>query len=226
MVYKKRMEIRRFVIPDVHGCALTLHHLLQHTLQVRKTDRIYLLGDMIDRGPRSKELLDLLMEFHSRGFYISCLRGNHEQMLLDAHRSPDCLQTWILNGGFSTLDSFRISKVANLPRRYLDFLDRLPFFIELHDFILVHGGMNFDNDPFTDTRAMLWSREGSIDMKKTSNRRLICGHTPHRRDEIRASIHGDMITLDNGCVYREPGLGSLAALELNSLELVFQPNLD
>ena len=227
MVYKKRMEIRRFVIPDTHGCALTFHHLLHKTLQVRKSDRVYLLGDMIDRGPRSKELLDLLMELQSRGFSISCLRGNHEQMLLDAYQSPENIQTWVLNGGYATLDSFGVAKVAALPRRYLDFLRSLPFYIELKDFILIHGGMNFaDGVPFSDTRAMLWSRNLSIDKQLTSNRRLICGHTPHSQNTVRASLAADIITLDNGCVYREHGLGTLAALELNSLELVFQPNID
>ncbi len=227
MVYKNRMEIRRFVIPDTHGCACTFYHLFHQILQVRKTDRVYLLGDMIDRGPKSKELLDLLMELQSRGFFISCLRGNHEQMLLDASLSPKNIQTWVLNGGFATLDSFGISKVANIPRRYLDFLRSLPLYIEVEDFILVHAGMNFeDGTPFSDSRAMLWSRNLTIDKRQTSNRRLICGHTPHSQNTVRASLAADIITLDNGCVYREHGLGTLSALELNSLELVFQPNID
>lgn len=227
MVYKKRMEIRRFVIPDIHGCALTFHHLINQVLQVRKTDRVYLLGDMIDRGPRSKEVLDLIMELKARGFSVSCLRGNHEQMLLDAPKSAESQRTWILNGGYATLDSFGVSKAADIPRRYLEMLNVLPFSIELEDYILVHAGMNFEEgEPFSDTHAMLWSRTVSIDRRLTSNRRLVCGHTPHDRNEIRASLATGIITLDNGCVYREKGLGALAALELNSLEVVFQQNLD
>lgn len=227
MVYKNLMKIRRFVIPDTHGCARTFYRLFHQTLQVRKADRVYLLGDMIDRGPNTKELLDLLMELQSRGFSISCLRGNHEQMLLDASLSLKNIQTWVLNGGFATLDSFGISKVANIPRRYLEFIRSLPFYIELEDFILVHAGMNFEHSsPFSDSHAMLWSRNLSIDKRQISNRRLICGHTPHSRDSVRASLTEDVITLDNGCVYREHGLGTLASLELNSLKLVFEPNID
>ena len=227
MVYKKRMEIRRFVIPDIHGCSLTFNSLIHQVLQVRKTDRVYLLGDMIDRGPRSKEVLDLIMELRARGFSICCLRGNHEQMLLDAPRSADNLRTWILNGGYATLDSFGVSKVADIPRRYVEFVHNLPFYIELEDCILVHAGLNFEEgEPFSDTHAMLWKRTISVTRRQTSSRRLICGHTPHGRNEVRASLTTDIITLDNGCVYREPGLGALAALELNSLELVFQQNLD
>lgn len=227
MVYKKRMEIRRFVIPDIHGCALTFHHLIHQILQIRKSDRMYLLGDMIDRGPRSKEVLDHIMELRDRGFSVACLRGNHEQMLLDAPGSADSLRTWIVNGGYATLDSFRVSKIADIPQRHLKFLQGLPFYLELEDYILVHGGMNFDSgQPFSDTHAMLWKRTVSIDRRQTSGRRLISGHTPHSRNDIRASLATDMVTLDNGCVYRDQGLGALAALELNSQELVFQQNID
>jgi serine/threonine protein phosphatase 1 len=58
-------------------------------------------------------------------------------------------------------------------------------------------------------------------------KRLIGGHTPQNRDGIRRSLDGDHILLDNGCVYKgEPGLGSLAALELQTMELYFQENID
>lgn len=225
--YKKRMEIRRFVIPDIHGCALTFHHLIHQVLQIRKTDRVYLLGDLIDRGPRSKQVLDMVMELRARGFSFFCLRGNHEQMLLDAYHSPQAIQTWILNGGYATLDSFGISKVADIPRRYRDLCEDFSLYYEMEDYILVHAGMNFDEgNPFSDTQAMLWKRTPSMDKTQTANRKLICGHTPHTRSTVRASLATDIITLDNGCVYRETGMGALTALELNSLELIFQENID
>jgi serine/threonine protein phosphatase 1 len=227
MVYKQGMETRRFVIPDIHGCAATFRTLLE-AVGFRKGDRLHLLGDLIDRGPRSRDVLDLVLDLRACGFSVECIRGNHEQMLLDAPDSPGAFREWLLNGGYATLDSFGIDRVSEIPRRYTDFIAAMPCYMELDGFILVHAGMNFGiPDPYSDTWSMLWSRSETIDRRRAGNRRMICGHTPHSRETIRRSLAADVITLDNGCVYRErPGLGQLTALELGTMKLTFQENID
>jgi len=104
----------------------------------------------------------------------------------------------------------------------------LPYFYSLDDFILVHAGLNFErDDPFDDREAMLWTRLREVDTKKTSGKKIISGHTPVSRETIKRSISTSHILLDNGCVYSgKAELGTLAALELNSLSLFFQKNIE
>lgn len=228
IVYNIAMTSRRFVIPDIHGCALTLRCLVEKVIRLGPTDTLYLLGDYIDRGPRSKEVLELIHSWSARGFSVHPLRGNHEEMLLDACRDRDSFRLWMLNGGGATLTSYGVEDACEIPLPHRTMLDALPAYLELDDAVLVHAGLNFDlDDPFSDRDAMLWVRPTRTDSVKLGGRRLICGHTPKTRHEIQASLATGLITLDNGCVYAgKPGLGSLAALELNTLTLLFQENID
>ncbi|KAF0217749.1 MAG: serine/threonine protein phosphatase [Geobacteraceae bacterium] len=221
------MLSRRFVIPDIHGCACTFLRLLEEVIRLEKTDALYLLGDYIDRGPRSNEVLDLLMEYQDRGYTVHPLRGNHEEMFIQAHESDASFRLWLHNGGYATLDSFKVQKIDDIPSRYREFLLTLPYYIALDDLILVHGGLNFQiPDPFTDSEAMIWSRSSKVDKELIGGRRVICGHTPHSLNSIRESLTADLIMLDNGCVYNHPELGNLTALELDTMTLYFQPNID
>lgn len=221
------MSSRRFVIPDVHGCARTLRRLVEEVLVLEKADCLYLLGDYIDRGPRSREVLDILMALPEEGYQVYPLRGNHEEMFITARDSDAAFRLWILNGGYATLDSFKVQKIGDIPSRYREFLQGLPYHIPLDDFILVHGGLNFQcADPFADTEAMIWERSSEVDRERIGGRRVICGHTPHSLNVIRKSLAADLIMLDNGCVYPQPEMGNLTALELDTMTLHIQPNID
>ena len=222
------MDPRRFVIPDIHGCARTFRCLLENVIHLGKDDHLYLLGDMIDRGPRSKEVIDTILQLRSDGYNVHPLRGNHEEMFVQSCRDRSYFRLWMLNGGRATLDSFGVEDGCDVPPSYRQFIAGLPYFIELPDFVLVHGSLNFQiPDPLADTEAMLWSRDTAVNRQLIGGRRVIGGHTPVSRDEIRNNLATDRITLDNGCVYRgKQGLGSLAALELNSMTLYFQDNID
>ena len=222
------MEPRRFVIGDVHGCAATLRRLVEEQLAPARGDRLYLLGDLIDRGPGSREVLDYLQQVADGGIAVTAIRGNHEQMLLDACHDRDTFRLWLLNGGATTLASFGIEDACDIPAPYRRFLAELPCYLLLDGFVLVHGCLNCAAaDPFSDTEAMLWGRSCTVDRAKTGGRRLVSGHTPVRRAAIEASLAEDRILLDNGCVYRGyPGLGALAALELTTLQLNFCDNCE
>ncbi len=222
------MKPRRFVIPDIHGCARTFRRLLQEVIVVRRTDTVYLLGDTIDRGPASKEVIDAITSLKAQGYGIHPLRGNHEEMFLKACRDRNHFYMWMQYGGRETLNSFAVEDPCEVPLSYRQFLGSFPYFIELEEFILVHGGLNFKiPDPLLDWDAMLWSRDNEVVKELIGGRRVICGHTPVKQDEIRLSLATDHIWLDNGCVYKgEAGLGALAALELNSMSLLFQENID
>jgi serine/threonine protein phosphatase 1 len=222
------MSFRRIVIPDIHGCARTFAALLFDVLRIRSSDIIYLLGDYTDRGPRSREVIDSIRSLADEGYQIRPLRGNHEEMLLKACGSLDDLRLWTLNGGRTTLESFGVDDPCEIPLSYRSFIAGLPFFLELDDSILVHAGLNLQIvDPFEDTEAMLWSRSVLGDPERIGHKKIISGHTPVSRETIKQSVASERILLDNGCVYADrPELGTLTALELNSMSLYFQINID
>lgn len=219
---------RIFVIGDIHGCAATLRRLVDDTLRPVPADRIYLLGDLIDRGPDSKGVLDFIFELRERGLSVASIRGNHEEMFLQASADHTYQGLWAANGGLTTLASFQADGPGDIPGRYRDFLGSLPLYILLDDFVIVHAGLNFTpSNPFEDTDAMLWTRSPFVDRQRIGGRRLICGHTTVPLSRLQASLASSKIMLDNGCVFGGlPDMGNLAALELESMTLFLQPNID
>lgn len=162
------------------------------------------------------------MRLRSAGYNITSVRGNHEEMLLNACRDRDSFRLWMLNGGAQTLKSFNVEDACEIPLLYRTFIAGLPFYLELERFVLVHAGINWDAaDPFADHEAMLWSRNRSTHgNNRDGGRRVICGHTSLPLAEIMNSLATDCITLDGGCVYAQhPALGKLVALELETMTL-------
>jgi serine/threonine protein phosphatase 1 len=104
----------------------------------------------------------------------------------------------------------------------------LPLYILLDDFVIVHAGLNFERpDPFDDTVAMLWTRSPRVERQNIGGRRLICGHTPVPLGQLEASLNSSKIMLDNGCFFvGRPGMGSLVALELETMLIHRQENID
>ena len=168
------------------------------------------------------------LELQERGLSVASVRGNHEEMCLQAGADHYYRDLWQANGGLYTLASFEADGVGDISARYRGFLESLPFYILLEEFVIVHAGLNFDTqEPFADTEAMLWTRSPFVDRQRIGGRRLICGHTPVTRLRLEASLNSSKIMLDNGCVFGgRPEMGNLAALELESMTLFLQPNID
>lgn len=220
---------RTIIIGDVHGCSQTLEALLYQEIRIEKSDYIICLGDYIDRGHNSKEVIDILLDLRAKGYNIDCLRGNHEQMLINTYYHPELSPQWLRNGGNRTLKSFGIDDIRKLPEKYLQFFNSTKFIVELENFYIVHAGMNFElADPLVDTLSMLWTRNISIDRNKIKNKRLIVGHTPKQLPEIEKSLQEDTIFLDGGCVYEdmEEGRGYLVALHLEEMKLFYRKNIE
>jgi serine/threonine protein phosphatase 1 len=216
------------VVPDIHGCAHTLQKLVHDLVMLEKSDHLYLLGDYIDRGPRSKEVIDFLFFLRREGYNIHPLRGNHEDMLVRAMVDKDALSMWLANGGSATLTSFNISEPSAIPHIYRNFFVALPYFISLQNHILVHAGLGFSGtDPFTDKEAMLWDRSHESYPRRIGGKQVVAGHTPVSQDVIHKSLQSPKIMLDNGCAYKgTTGLGTLTAYDLNNKILYFQKNVD
>jgi serine/threonine protein phosphatase 1 len=235
---------KKWVIPDIHGYSRTLQVLIEDKIQPSRNDTLYFLGDYIDRGPDSKGVIDYILELIDDGYTIKTLRGNHEDYLLRAFKNETSgngflglrfrnklKREWYKYGGKETLRSFLISDVHDIPQKYIDWMKGLEYYIRLDSFILVHAGLNFElDDPFSDLHSMLWIKEFQVDTGKIGNRKVIHGHVPVSLefiDQLKGNNKFNFIDLDNG-VYMpgKPGFGNLVALELNSMELIVQPNVD
>lgn len=235
---------RTWVIPDSHGCLFTFRTLVEDQIGLKRDDRLILLGDYIDRGPDSKRLMDYIIKLGADGYNVTAIRGNHEDFLVKAYEaanSPWSLlnmvsrnkwrKDWIDNGGGATLRSFGVVDMRLFPVSYIEWIKSLPLYVELDKYLIVHAGFNFEAaDIFADKQAMMWIREYKINPAKINYRRIVHGHVPVPLDFIYANLESEtfhFIALDNG-VYmtHRPGFGNLLALELSSLQLLVQPNLD
>lgn len=218
---------RIFAIGDLHGCSRTFEKLLMEKIRLQKDDKLYCIGDYIDRGPDSKGVIDLILKLRSAGYHIYTLRGNHEQMMMDAADDKKALKNWLDNGGKSTLKSFGIKSLNDLPGEYLSFLNETEYYLQEDNYIFAHAGLNFKNiNLFEDKEAMLWERGFFPQQPALEDRLLIHGHTPIPLTFILKQ-KGNCINIDGGCVYRgRPNFGNLVALNLKTREFLIEENCE
>ena len=219
---------RTFIIGDIHGCSKTFRKLVTEEIQLRKSDKLYCIGDYIDRGNDSKGVIDFILKLRKENYQVHTLRGNHEQMLLQSTESEQKFESWMNNGGEATLNSFRINTVKELEPAYLNFFKRTKYFIQTKKFILVHAGLNFAiPKPLKDKDAMLWIRDYPIDYDFLNGRILIHGHTPRPYTFILSQKFESPINLDGGCVYKHrESLGHLYALNFTDKKFIEVKNID
>ena len=229
--------MRQFAITDIHGCLNTFQTLLDK-IAFSFEDELYLGGDFVDRGPDSKGVIDYIIDLKRQGYKVHCLRGNHDQMMLDAFSNKEQNLLWMSNGGKATLKSFGVKRVQDIPEYYFDFIRDLNYYLEVGPYILVHAGLDFTKeDPLSNRDAMLWIRNWYTltNYDWLGDRTILHGHTPLFREEIEKQ-HKNLrkqhfLGLDNGCVYntssyRRLGLGALCAFNLVDQTLTFVDNME
>jgi serine/threonine protein phosphatase 1 len=218
---------RIFAISDIHGCYKPFYELVVNSIRLEKSDQLVLLGDYVDRGTESREVIDFILDLQLQEFNVKALAGNHEAMLLDSYHSTENIPLWLLNSGDSTLLSFGIRDIKDLEKRYAGFFKSLSFYLIIGNFIFVHAGLNDEiDDPFTDTHSMIWETRFSYNNPLLSGKTIIHGHRPKPLQYINKLIseRSKVIPIDSGCVYgREGGYGFLSALEVNSMSLYSVP---
>lgn len=237
----KPQQGRRFVIADVHGCMLTLVALIKK-IGLTTQDQVFFLGDYIDRGNDSAGVIDFILNLEDSGYKIFALKGNHEEMFLEAwQRYQERGMTLQAHQRF--LEYVKYNHIENLlnenkkPQlRFLSFMENLYHYFVLPDFYLVHAGFNLQvTEPFEDLRSMLWQR-GFANMDnldgKLNGKKIIIGHTVHQLGQIKGKIEAGktVIPLDNGCYYGainpigtyKGHYANLCCLNLDSLELIIQ----
>jgi serine/threonine protein phosphatase 1 len=219
---------RLIAISDIHGCFNPFYDLVVNVVDLKKSDRIVLLGDYIDRGEQSREVIDFIIDLGEKGFDIIPLTGNHEQMLIDSFNSPEMLPLWYMNSGMTTLESFGITDITDIDYRYIEFFKNLGFYLETKNFLFVHAGFNdHAADPFSDRENMIWECRPSYNNPVFFGKTIIHGHRPKHLEYVLNLIRekSKVIPIDTGCVYeRELGYGFLSALDVYNMNLISVPN--
>lgn len=233
-----------WAIGDIHGCYKTLRELIEQKIQPATQDTLVFVGDYIDRGPSSQAVIDYIIHLETQRIQIIPLQGNHEELLLKNYHwelnPPKSLflkkknpfaDTWFSTGANETLASFGIQRVTEIPKKYIDWISNTQNFAEVENFLVVHAGFNFQlPNIFEDTVSMKWIRQFEPDLKKTGGKRVVHGHVPVPLEVIRHSAESPelgFIDIDNGCVYKgREGMGNLIALNLKTLEIIVQPNIE
>lgn len=228
--------MRKIAISDIHGCNDTFQRLLEK-LTLVSGDELYLLGDYIDRGPNSKGVIDTIFLLQQQGLSVQCLKGNHEQMMLDALAGVDdeAMDIWLANGGIAALDSFTVNGKLVIEDSYLHFLENLELYYEIDEYILVHAGLNFKVPmPLSEEISMLWIRDWyqNLDQSWLGDRIIVHGHTPIPKEDIQDQFKNldklPVLDIDGGCVHKgkRRGVGYLVAFDMTNRELYFQDNIE
>ena len=221
-----------YAISDIHGCLKTFRSLLENGIKLRKTDNLYLLGDYVNKGPDSKGVLDYMLSLKESGFNVFCLRGNHDQLLLDAIDIGKGA-IWLAEADCqTTLKNFGAADFSAIEEKYIRFIRSMPLFVLLDSFALVHAGCDFTypqealfNDPYT----LMNIKEFEPDRNKLRGRILLHGHKPVAANEIQNAVLNQLpaVNIDAGCVYyKNPDFGNLAAFNLDAFSVHFQPNCE
>jgi len=170
--------MKQFVIADIHGNLNILNKAIEAVEAKEASGEIIFTGDYIDRGPDSKGVLDKLMAGPPEGWKWTIIRGNHEDMMLEARDNKHAYSMWVDNGGDKALQSF---KDTYPPTKYIEFCKKLPRYIWDDHRIFVHAAIS-DKKPLAHQHPEVtqWSRFGSGDDYPIFNRYVVHGHTPQK----------------------------------------------
>jgi serine/threonine protein phosphatase 1 len=190
-----------FAIGDIHGCYDRLKALMEKIPIDCSRDTLVFIGDYIDRGPHSVEVVDYLIHLKKRVPEVIFLKGNHEDMLDKFITGADRF-TYLLNGGQQTLDSYLTKPVQSeffpIPPDHMEFFKSLRLFYETEEFIFVHAGLR-PRVPLKsqNTEDLLWIRNKFVSTKYDFGKRVIFGHTPLKKPLVEPNKIG----IDTGAVY-------------------------
>ena len=207
--------LRIYAVGDVHGRADLLRSVFAaidlHLSRAGRARALHVfLGDYIDRGPASRQTIDLLIE-RSRDHESIFLKGNHEAFLLGVFQDAGQMETWKDFGGFQTLMSYGLAPSlkpgrdeqnqlvralrAAMPEQHRLFFSSLQPSFCCGDFFFVHAGVR-PGIPLPRQREedLLWIRDEFLDSEEDFGKFIVHGHTPVTKPDLRAN----RINIDTG----------------------------
>ena len=198
-----------FSVGDIHGCFEKLKSLLVACDAFRggRIAQFIFIGDYIDRGSQSKDVLDFLIKGGvEQDRYFVCLRGNHEDMLLraaDKQRSDRDLLNWWGNGGEQTLESYGVDDPSDLPAEHLSWMRSLPLQTSDQHRLFVHAGIRPSIALSSQsTEDLLWIREPFLSSEEDHGALVVHGHTPTRNRE--PDLRPNRLNIDTGACFGGP----------------------
>ena len=222
-----------YAVGDIHGRLdafdALLHVIAQDALDSQPTQRpmLILLGDYVDRGPASAQVVDRILALTDEpAFEVRALKGNHEEALLQFRDEPGFGQTWVEHGGAATLASYGVQPPATrtdpdawetarvafrdaLPAPHKAFYEGLEILITLGDYAFVHAGVRpgvpLDRQV---ERDLLWIRAEFLQSTARFEKVIVHGHTPMEEPQV---IAGRRIGVDTGAY----ATGLLTAVRLD-----------
>lgn len=228
-----------YAIGDIHGCESLLEQLLgliDKDIEETNAQNVHLvfLGDYVDRGDHSAEVLSRIFEItteHKEA--TTCLRGNHEQMMLDFLTTPiESGARWLRNGGLQTLASYRIGGVSEqatpeqllqardalkeaLPAEHEAWLRRMPLTWKSGNIVCVHAGMdpNLGVDMQNENNC-IWGHRDFLRAPRQDGNWVVFGHITTEEPEARDG----RISVDTGAYFS--GRLTAAVLAPDSLRFI------
>jgi serine/threonine protein phosphatase 1 len=204
---------RLFAIGDIHGCADELRVMLRG-IAPAQGDVVVFVGDYIDRGPATRDVVETLVEVQRNNAEYIFLKGNHEDMMLSFLGMPGHYgESFLFNGGQPTLESYGIPEgepaFERIPADHMDFFKTLATSYLHPPYLFVHAGISplrqLEEQSVED---MLWIRQEFIFNPHHIGATVVFGHTPMRAVMVDLPYK---LGIDTGLVYG----GKLTCVELN-----------
>ena len=212
---------RILMISDIHGCCDPFNELLEVLNYQSSNDQLIILGDYVDRGPKSRETVDRVIDL-VENHHVIALRGNHDQRLVDLIRTDNSVvkSKFLEHGGLQTLQSYcdfiddsvddtQFQEAIDYIRihfsTHIDFLESLPLYHEDKEHIYVHAGLNpqYKNWKEQPAHDFMYIKSEFHRSKSIADKIVIFGHT--RTIELQQSadiwFNQDKIGIDGGCAY-------------------------
>ncbi len=204
---------RIYAIGDIHGYDDLLEAMQQAIvadLECHPSEQalIIYLGDIIDRGPSSLDVIDMIIGHQANppaGTQVMCLRGNHDEWLINFIDDASVISPWALKGGLETLASYGLPEddvlaavadpgcaeplrqqfLSALPERHKDFMLSLPLSHSEGDYFFAHAGVDPDR-PLADQRRedLTWIRDKFLFSRKNFGKVVVHGHS--HRDAVES----------------------------------------
>ncbi len=178
------MAGRTIAIGDVHGCLAALDAVIT-AVRLTPDDTLVVLGDCVDRGPSSCQVIERLLQL-STEFNVVPILGNHEEMMLAAAQQTTAGIDWIGCGGRETLESYGVDKPSELPPLHLRYLSEWHDYYETDSHFFAHGNYDsslaLDDQPWDELRwrPLRWHLPG----RHISGKRAVLGHSSQKNGEV------------------------------------------
>ena len=225
---------RTIIISDIHGCITEFNALIKMSRYQPDQDQLIVIGDYVDRGPHSKEVVERLIHL-TQQYGVIALRGNHDQRLIDLVRigNDHAVDKFLLYGGKAAVKSYlgldcslddidasmvrhAAAFIASHYEHHITWMEQLPLYYEDNRHIYVHAGLNpnYANWKEQPEEDFMYIKERFLQHPNAVDKTVVFGHTN------TSDIHGiadiwfgeGKIGIDGGCAYGQ----QLNALEIGS----------